>query len=81
VSLGDGLFDRCAAGFMSVSPIMVALVIRVEDALSLMKSHRVGALLVGYGSDVVRVFKKQVHTAPATHAQRAQRPAWVSCRV
>ncbi|AIO66828.1 KpsF/GutQ family sugar-phosphate isomerase [Burkholderia oklahomensis] len=55
---GDALFRRVAADLMSSDPAMVRLGTRVEDALLLMETRRINALLVSDGEDVVGVFKK-----------------------
>ncbi|MNJ18585.1 Arabinose 5-phosphate isomerase KpsF [compost metagenome] len=55
---GEDIFTKTATELMSVTPIMISVGTRIEDALAVMESRQITSLLVLKSNDVVGVFKK-----------------------
>jgi len=54
----EDVFNKKAADFMSINPLLVPVGTRVEDALELMHTRQITSLLVCNDNQVVGVFKK-----------------------
>lgn len=55
---GRNIFDQKVSDLMTVNPVSVAVGTRVDDALMLMESRKISALLVFKENSLVGVFKK-----------------------